>query len=88
MSGGRVQLIVVRARPEQSTHRAPHETHALPLHVHGAKLASEPGDSPEPEPEAVRVNDDARTMINHTVSRGGKAGADECGKQQEHGARD
>ena len=52
MSGGRVQLIVVRARPEQSTHRAPHDTHALPLHVHGVKLVSEPGASPEPDPEA------------------------------------
>ena len=88
MSGGSVQLIVVRARPEQSKHRAPHDTHDLLLQDPGVKLASEPGDSPEPEPEAVIVNDDARTKINHTVSRGGKAGADECGKQQEHGARD
>ena len=52
MFGGSVQLIVARVRPEQSTHRAPQDTHALPLQDHGAKLVSEPGASPEPEPEA------------------------------------
>ena len=68
MSGGSVQLIVVRARPEQSTHRAPHDTHALPLQDPGVKLVSEPGDSPEPDPDAgendMTVHNPMRSYID------------------------
>ena len=60
ISDGSAQSMAVRARPEQSTHKGPHDTHALPPQDPCVEFAIKPGDSPEPEPEAGGLYDQSR----------------------------